>query len=603
MRVLSALVLIVAACLQLSCAAPGDSGDVASGPARLARDEVQEAMLRLDPYYAGPDGLARERGLSLDGRPDFEGIAAWIADVYVTSRHAGLAPETAWQNVVASIEASDEWHVRHPGVTPSARFTPYRAPATVDRSELRAAMDRLDRFYASDAGLARGRGLSIDGRPDFEGVAAWIFDVYLAARLGGQGPEEAWDAVLAELERSEEVRRKHPPADASTLYGRHLMGYQGWFGAPGDGVNGSWGHWFAGGGPDAEHAMFDCWPDMSEYTPAERYATDMTLSSGARATLFSSENARTVDRHFRWMRETDVDGVSLGRFTVGTTGGPGTAALDQVLDNVRRAAERHERVFFVWYDVTGHDPRTLVRDVERDWMRLVDALRVTESSAYLRHRGRPFVGVWGIGAGDRPGTPEEWIEIIEFLKNAPDPRYRATVLAGGIPGWRDDPVWSPVFRRVDGVSPGAIGTVGDDAGADDYRRRVIEPDLAACATMGIDYLPIAFPGFSWANMHRGAAPLNSTPRRGGRFYWHQVHNIVAAGARSLFTAMFDELDEGTAMMKIAETRGDAPVQGQWVTLDADGERLPSDWYLRLGGAGARMLRHEAPLTDTIPIRP
>jgi hypothetical protein len=31
--------------------------------------------------------------------------------------------------------------------------------------------------------------------------------------------------------------------------------------------------------------------------------------------------------------------------------------------------------------------------------------------------------------------------------------------------------------------------------------------------------------------------------------------------------------------------------------------LPSDWYLRLVGEGARMLHHQRPASASIPIRP
>jgi hypothetical protein len=44
--------------------------------------------------------------------------------------------------------------------------------------------------------------------------------------------------------------------------------------------------------------------------------------------------------------------------------------------------------------------------------------------------------------------------------------------------------------------------------------------------------------------------------------------------------MFDEVNESTAMFKVASRRSDAPDQGFWLTLDADGRELPSDFYLR-----------------------
>ena len=69
-------------------------------------------------------------------------------------------------------------------------------------------------------------------------------------------------------------------------------------------------------------------------------------------------------------------------------------------------------------------------------------------------------------------------------------------------------------------------------------------------------MPVVFPGFSWHNLRRRR--LNQIPRRGGAFYWRQVWNAVDAGATMLKTAMFDEVDEGTAMFKLAPTAAKLP---------------------------------------------
>jgi hypothetical protein len=69
----------------------------------------------------------------------------------------------------------------------------------------------------------------------------------------------------------------------------------------------------------------------------------------------------------------------------------------------------------------------------------------------------------------------------------------------------------------------------------------------------------------------------------------------------IYNAMFDEVDEATAMYKIAATNNDVPVGIQVVTMDTDGECLPSDWYLRLAGEATKMLRGGIPLSSTIPI--
>jgi hypothetical protein len=106
--------------------------------------------------------------------------------------------------------------------------------------------------------------------------------------------------------------------------------------------------------------------------------------------------------------------------------------------------------------------------------------------------------------------------------------------------------------------------------------------------LGKDYLPVIFPGFSWHNL-KGTPPLNQVPRRAGRFYWRQVQNAVRLGSTMLYGAMFDEVDEGTAMFKLTETAQAAPVETRFLTLDADGEAVPKDWYLRLAGEAQRVL--------------
>jgi len=84
-------------------------------------------------------------------------------------------------------------------------------------------------------------------------------------------------------------------------------------------------------------------------------------------------------------------------------------------------------------------------------------------------------------------------------------------------------------------------------------------------------------------------------------YWHQVYNAVSAGAEMIFVAMFDEIDEGTAMYKLVATERELPEGNVLVPLNVDGYNLPSDWYLRLGGATGRMLRGEIELTTEIPL--
>jgi hypothetical protein len=146
-----------------------------------------------------------------------------------------------------------------------------------------------------------------------------------------------------------------------------------------------------------------------------------------------------------------------------------------------------------------------------------------------------------------------------------------------------------VYRSFDIVSPWTVGRFRDPRGIDRFYATEVAQDLVETRRLGIEYIPVVFPGFSWHNMNP-TAPFNPIPRRGGRFYWRQVDRALRAGNTMLYGAMFDEVDESTAMFKLAASRRDAPGDAPVVTLDVDGEPLPSDWYLRLAREAQKKLR-------------
>ena len=164
-----------------------------------------------------------------------------------------------------------------------------------------------------------------------------------------------------------------------------------------------------------------------------------------------------------------------------------------------------------------------------------------------------------------------------------------------------DPAWAAVYRSFDIISPWTVGRYHDVTGADNWRVNMVVPDLTEATAAGVDYMPVIFPGFSWYNIMGG--PLNQIPRLGGEFYWRQAYNAKLSGCAMLYTAMFDEMDEGTAMLKMAPTTNELPAGTTMVPLDADGISLPSDWYLRVGGEAGRLLRGEIPLQGSVPISP
>jgi len=395
--------------------------------------------------------------------------------------------------------------------------------------------------------------------------------------------------------------------DAASLERKMLFGYQGWFLGPGDGspVN-EWTHWFRNGRPNAANLTIDLWPDTSELGADELFATDLTYADGSAARLYSAYDAKTVARHFSWMKQAGIDGVALQRFVSEVQDPRFFAARNQVARNVQAGAEAEGRVFAIEYDVSGVAPAHLVEWIEADWRYLVDTLGITASPRYLRDGGKPVLYLWGLGFADRPGTAADAARLIDWLTTSADPRYRVT-LVGGVPAhWRTldgdskrDPAWAAVYRSFDVLSPWTVGRFADDAGADAYRAKSLAADLAAVAAAGKRYMPVVFPGFSWHNLTGGAA--NEIPRRGGAFYWRQVWNAVGAGATMLKTAMFDEVDEGTAMFKLAPTAADLPTGASLVPLDADGVALPSDFYLRVGGAATALLRGDLPLSPELSV--
>jgi len=406
--------------------------------------------------------------------------------------------------------------------------------------------------------------------------------------------------------------------DASTLERKMVFGYQGWFSAASDGspFGREWIHWSQRPleTPSPANLVVDMWPDLAEFDADELYPTAMRYADGRVASVFSSWNPKTVLRHFRWMGEHGIDGVLLQRFHEPPVDPRAKEFRDGLARRVRSGAEAYGRVFALEYDISPPRQGSLFEQLRADWMHLVDDLRITESGRYLRHRGRPLLGIWGFGFPHVKETPEEMLAIVGwFTKDAPE-RYRVTLLGGVEWSWRQstygpvtrDARWPATLMAFDVISPWYVGALQpSDEKIAKFADEIVGPDLAAVKAAGKDFLPIVHPGFSWQNLMRQrnvTANLNSVPRNGGRFWWKQLDEWLRVGVTMVKGAMFDEIDEGTAMFKLASRRADAPLDVGFVTLDADGAILPTDWYLRLSGVGSQVLRGEIPRTRDIPLQ-
>ncbi len=213
-----------------------------------------------------------------------------------------------------------------------------------------------------------------------------------------------------------------------------------------------------------------------------------------------------------------------------------------------------------------------------------------------------MLSIWGLGLKeDRhvPHDPAAAKELIEWFRSKAPAEYRVTYMGGTPSRWR---TLTNDAREGTGLDRG-LPHDGRRAAVDRgplsrcrergrWKDDMIVPDLALAAKNqpalyagGLPGLLLVQPEARYAEERRSREIAASSS--GGR---HTTPKWPAP--RVLKIAMFDEVNEGTAIFKIAARRQDAPDQGYWLTLDADGADLPSDWYLRLAGEITRMFHGE-----------
>jgi hypothetical protein len=397
--------------------------------------------------------------------------------------------------------------------------------------------------------------------------------------------------------------RAAEPVDANGLRGKIMCGYQAWFRCPGDAANMGWIHWSRNFNRIAPETLtIDLWPDMADYGDDERYpAPGFAHPDGTPAALFSPENPRTVLRHFEWMRNYGIDGAWLQHFVVDLPGGPAANRFEsrnRVLKHVQSAAKETGRVWAITFDIAG-TPHDRIFDVlTTEWRRMVDN-QITTDPRYLHQGGRPVVQIYGF-YHNNPGnrmTAALGNRLIDFFQT-PGP-YAAHLFAGGDWNWRGnaDPDWQAMLARIDAYAPWNVGNYSiDSAGIKHATTNFWAADQAHCDRRGALWVPVIYPGFSWNNLQRNQPGQTVLPRRGGEFYWEQFYELARLKVDSVYIAMFDEVDEGTAIFKVTSQ---PPTQARF----ADYDGRPSDWYLRLTQEGIKMLRGQRPLSRDIPIKP
>jgi hypothetical protein len=315
------------------------------------------------------------------------------------------------------------------------------------------------------------------------------------------------------------------------------------------------------------------------------------------------------------MKDYGLDGVFMQRFFNSAKPGNGRKIADGVLANAIEAASKYQRAIAVMYDLSGlkrsgEDCSILISD----WKHLVDSLNVTNqkgTKTYLFHRGKPLVVIWGVGFPDRPYDIRNigLKRFMDFLKY--DPLYGGCSIMLGVPTfWRDlnadcihDPFLHELIKEADLVMPWMVQRFSPLIHNDiDRYRDVILGDMKWCKENNVDYVPCVCPGFSWHNLSvrqfpDDIKPVESIPRQGGRFYWQQLSTAFLAGAEMIYVAMFDEVNEGTAIFKVSDN---PPVHETAQFADNDGK--PSDLYLWLTGEASKILKKQKPLVMQMPQR-
>jgi len=394
-----------------------------------------------------------------------------------------------------------------------------------------------------------------------------------------------------------------------TSYNNLVMaGYQGWFAAEGDASLRGWYHYRNGncGGFMPGCSAVDFWPDMQEYT--QTYKSPFRFADGSDAMLYSPYDASSVDLHFKWMKDYGIDGVFMQRFVVEikNSNPSGKRHFNQVLQNALAAARKYDRAISIMYDLSGCTPED-VAYVEQDWNELVSSFDLFNNKThptYVRHNKKPLVAIWGVGFNDnRKYSIANAAALIDKMKG---PSKKVSVLLGVPYYWRSlgndtekSPALHDLVKKTDIVMPWAVGRYNNNnyaniAGAE------LAGDIAWCRNNNVGYVPLVFPGFSWGNLRNDPSLYNSIPRLKGEFLWKQVAGAKMSGAGSLYVAMFDEIDEGTAIYKCAR-EGELPLHGdmKFVGIEAD---LPSDHYLWLTGQAANWFHGQQGYSVQQPVR-
>ena len=478
--------------------------------------------------------------------------------------------------------------------------------------------------------------------------------------------------------RNPEPEADEPVVDTeSDMYdsyqGLVMCGYQGWHGTPGDGCPHNpaegWPHYASVAmnpfifEPGVLRNNIDFWPDVTEYE--KTYAADgFTYPDGSQAMVYSSYDESTVNLHFKWMKDYNIDGVFMQRFVSQIADPNAIPHSDKVLQSAMTASNVHARAISIMYDMVGMNqeihgktpgPEVIINDAAALKAKYNLDDRSKGQRYFLYHNGKPLIGLVSVGQASASYNIAQAQEVVDGLQE-----LGFSIILGVPAYWRNpgkgdcvnDSKITDLIKDVDIIMPwfvgaydynGTVTTTPEGSFNDFWEARMEDKkilnyvrekgDYTQASEYGVEYCPLVFPGFSDKNMHPNNQVYN---REGGDFYWLQIHKHLNKGANMLYVAMFDEIDEGTAIYKClrqsevpsnvsakdyyvvyenggyrrSDTQVSVSGSGNWckkaselgVEFNGIEDNLVSDYYLWLTGQAAKVLKGEATLTQTKPTR-
>lgn len=453
----------------------------------------------------------------------------------------------------------------------------------------------LELHYTSTAGEKTALKVDYTGQNVWRTVTVRVEDAALARAI--DGADIAIKAIgnttgyVSRVEvraiSADDLAESAPPtfaqqSETNNVIGAGVFGYQMWFSAGEDG----WVHWGEGShsnpAPGNGNHHTDMYPYLQDYIDNGAKLSESNLANlgnGDKALLFTSKDPAVVDTHFQWISEYGIDCMAIQRFGCGFQYQVETDKNHLV--TAQKAAEKYNKSIYVMYDVTGQGGLSydeLYKRITTDFVLNVEQSGVASSSAYAHADGKPVVCIWGITgdveatnypSGETASHVIRWFQERGYFVIVGTPDNDFTSRTG---------VYLEPFTMADMVSPWTVGRY-NYSGCTKWIQTNGKRDAEFCKANGVKYQPVMFPGFSWIAMLHGGRP-NAYPRQAGEFVWRQALANKALDVDSIYFAMFDEYDEGTAYMKGAADSFEIPEQDYFVTYAADGKWLSNDYYLR-----------------------